>query len=60
MIEGHAERDRACLLQRRGNRLDRDKLEMLGLPSDADVYLCGPGTFMDAMRAGLLSLGFVP
>lgn len=43
-----------------GNRLDRDKLEMLGLPSDADVYLCGPGTFMDAMRAGLLSLGFVP
>ena len=37
---------------RRGQPTGPGQVRMLGLPSDADVYLCGPGTFMDAMRAG--------
>jgi ferredoxin-NADP reductase len=38
-------------------RLDRDALAQLGLPVDAEVYLCGPAGFMDAMTAALTDLG---
>ncbi|HET6504903.1 MAG TPA: MOSC and FAD-binding oxidoreductase domain-containing protein [Amycolatopsis sp.] len=38
-------------------RLTRDSLAALGLPTDATAYLCGPGPFMDAMRAALVDLG---
>ena len=31
---------------------------VLGVPRDADVYLCGPVSFMDDVSAGLVELGF--
>jgi ferredoxin-NADP reductase len=39
-------------------RLTRDALSTLDLPADATAYLCGPDTFMAAMRESLVSLGF--
>jgi ferredoxin-NADP reductase len=39
-------------------RLTRDGLSTLDLPADATAYLCGPDTFMAAMRESLVSLGF--
>ena len=42
--------------QQRG-RLDRAALVALGLPVDAQAYLCGPPGFMDAMTAALTDLG---
>lgn len=41
-------------------RLDGHFLSALDLPSDADVYLCGPTGFMEAMREALTSIGFHP
>lgn len=41
-----------------GNRLGREALAALELPLDADVYLCGPSTFMDDMRTHLVDIGF--
>jgi ferredoxin-NADP reductase/MOSC domain-containing protein YiiM len=41
-------------------RLDRDALAALGLPVDAQAYLCGPPGFMDAMTAALTDLGLPP
>lgn len=38
-------------------RLDRTALDRLGVPVDAEVYLCGPGGFMDAMTVALTDLG---
>jgi ferredoxin-NADP reductase len=38
-------------------RLTRETLAALSLPTTATAYLCGPGPFMDAMRAALLDLG---
>jgi ferredoxin-NADP reductase/MOSC domain-containing protein YiiM len=38
-------------------RLDRAALAALGLPVDAQAYLCGPPGFMDAMTAALTDLG---
>ena len=38
-------------------RLDRAALVALGLPVDAQAYLCGPTGFMDAMTAALTDLG---
>nr|WP_090275306.1 MOSC and FAD-binding oxidoreductase domain-containing protein [Mycolicibacterium komanii]CRL68115.1 phthalate 4,5-dioxygenase [Mycolicibacterium komanii] len=43
-----------------GRRLDRHFLSALSLPQDADVYLCGPTGFMEAMREALTSDGFDP
>jgi ferredoxin-NADP reductase/MOSC domain-containing protein YiiM len=37
-------------------RLDLAKLRAVGLPTDADVYLCGPDAFMRDMRAALAAL----
>ncbi|CAN5863983.1 MOSC and FAD-binding oxidoreductase domain-containing protein [soil metagenome] len=40
-----------------GTRLGPDTLVQLQLPPDADVYLCGPNLFMDAMRSALVAGG---
>jgi ferredoxin-NADP reductase len=42
--------------QTRG-RLSASVLATLGLPRDADAYICGPATFMAEMSAALASLG---
>jgi ferredoxin-NADP reductase/MOSC domain-containing protein YiiM len=39
-------------------RLTAPLLAQLGLPSDAEAYLCGPTAFMDEISAGLAALGF--
>ncbi len=38
-------------------RLTSDVLAVLGLPRNADAYLCGPAAFMDQMSAALADLG---
>jgi ferredoxin-NADP reductase/MOSC domain-containing protein YiiM/ferredoxin len=38
-------------------RLTASVLAGLGLPLDAEAYLCGPSTFMDDISAGLAALG---
>jgi ferredoxin-NADP reductase/MOSC domain-containing protein YiiM len=43
-----------------GRRLDGAALAALGLPVDAQAYLCGPPGFMDAMTAALTDLGLPP
>jgi ferredoxin-NADP reductase/MOSC domain-containing protein YiiM len=41
-------------------RLDRQSIAVLGLPTDATAYLCGPAAFMDNMRDALTAAGFDP
>ncbi len=41
-------------------RLSPSVFGELGLPRDADVYLCGPTRFMADMREALTNLGMVP
>jgi ferredoxin-NADP reductase/MOSC domain-containing protein YiiM len=41
-------------------RLNRESIAALGLPNDATVYLCGPATFMEAMRDALTAEGIDP
>lgn len=41
-------------------RLTEDRLAALGLPADADAYLCGPALFMTDMRAALVAVGLAP
>ncbi|MFI9246560.1 hypothetical protein ACIGXF_29255 [Streptomyces sp. NPDC053086] len=41
----------------RGSHLGLMDLDGLDLPADADVYLCGPLTFMRAVRTQLLQAG---
>jgi ferredoxin-NADP reductase/MOSC domain-containing protein YiiM len=43
-----------------GGRLDQSSIAALGLPTDATVYLCGPGPFMDEMRQALTAAGISP
>ena len=38
-------------------RIAIDALEKLGVPRDADFYLCGPATFMQDLTAGLAAWG---
>jgi ferredoxin-NADP reductase/MOSC domain-containing protein YiiM len=38
-------------------RLSASVLESIGLPRDADTYLCGPAAFMDEVSAALAALG---
>jgi ferredoxin-NADP reductase/MOSC domain-containing protein YiiM/ferredoxin len=42
-----------------GNRLNRDALAKLSLPTNASAYMCGPAGFMDDMTAALHDLGIV-
>src|SRR5262245_25411307 len=41
-------------------RLSRSVFDEVGLPRDADVYLCGPARFMAEMKDALATLGVVP
>ncbi len=41
-------------------RLNRESIAALGFPAGATVYLCGPGSFMDAMREDLTAAGINP
>ena len=45
---------------RRSGHLSRTVLERLGIPRDADFYLCGPARFMAEMREVLAALGVAP
>ena len=40
--------------------LSRAVFDAVGLPSDADVYLCGPTRFMEDMKQALAALGVTP
>jgi len=44
----------------RSGRLTGEVLLGLGLPVDADAYVCGPEPFMDAMTAALARVGLDP
>ncbi len=46
--------------QARTGRMDLADLDGLDVPSDADVYLCGPLPFMRTVRAQLLAAGVPP
>ncbi|MGW8877603.1 MOSC domain-containing protein [Streptomyces mirabilis] len=39
------------------SRLSAEPVRRLGLPTDADVYLCGPVAFMDSLTAALVDCG---
>jgi ferredoxin-NADP reductase/MOSC domain-containing protein YiiM len=41
----------------RDGRLTKDRLAGLKVPADATAYLCGPESFMSAMREALIALG---
>jgi ferredoxin-NADP reductase/MOSC domain-containing protein YiiM/ferredoxin len=41
-------------------RLSVELIAELGVPRDADVYVCGPQAFMAELGAGLVGLGFAP
>lgn len=41
-------------------RLDADRLSQLGLPTDADAYVCGPSGFISGMTTALTELGLAP
>ncbi len=38
-------------------RLSQEALDKVGIPHEADVYLCGPAGFMADMKAALVALG---
>jgi ferredoxin-NADP reductase/MOSC domain-containing protein YiiM len=44
----------------RAGRLSPDVVVGLGLPVDADAYVCGPEPFMEAITAALVSVGLEP
>lgn len=39
------------------SRLSAEPVRRLGLPTDADAYLCGPTAFMDSLTAALVDCG---
>ncbi|MGH7070097.1 MAG: MOSC domain-containing protein [Acetobacteraceae bacterium] len=41
-------------------RITLDTLQNFGIPEEADVYLCGPASFMDAMREALAATRIPP
>jgi ferredoxin-NADP reductase/MOSC domain-containing protein YiiM len=41
-------------------RFSRSVFDELGLPRDADAYLCGPNQFMADMKEALTAIGLVP
>jgi ferredoxin len=41
-------------------RLSRSVFDKVGVPNDAEVYLCGPGRFMADMKEELSALGLSP
>ncbi|MEU8978703.1 MOSC and FAD-binding oxidoreductase domain-containing protein [Streptomyces sp. NPDC048309] len=55
-----AEGDRKGVDYTDEGRLTPARISGLGLPSDADAYLCGPRGFMDTTTAALLDAGLDP
>jgi len=55
-----AEADRAGVDYTDRGRLSIDAVRALGLPRDADAYLCGPTAFMTELSAGLVDSGLDP
>ena len=49
--------DRTALDYDTAGRLDMDVLQKLGVPRDAEFYLCGPAAFMTDLTAGLAAWG---
>jgi ferredoxin-NADP reductase len=49
--------DRTALDYDTAGRLDMDVLQRLGVPRDAEFYLCGPAAFMTDLTAGLAAWG---
>ena len=45
---------------RTGDRMDRQAVDALGLPTDASVYVCGPNRFMTDIRDALTTAGVDP
>jgi ferredoxin-NADP reductase/MOSC domain-containing protein YiiM len=41
-------------------RLSRSVFDAVGMPRDADVYICGPARFMEDMKEALATLGVAP
>jgi ferredoxin-NADP reductase len=41
-------------------RLNPERLATVGLPTEADYYLCGPSSFMADLNAGLTAAGVAP
>jgi len=41
-------------------RMSQSVLDKIGIPTDADVYLCGPAPFMADMKTALATLGVAP
>jgi ferredoxin-NADP reductase/MOSC domain-containing protein YiiM/ferredoxin len=52
-----AERRRA---HAEAGHVTKDRLAALGIPADATAYVCGPDSFMTAMRGALAELGIAP
>jgi ferredoxin-NADP reductase/MOSC domain-containing protein YiiM len=53
-------RDRHGVDYTEQGRLTPEAMSHLGLPRDADAYLCGPATFMNDLSAGLTTYGLEP
>ncbi|MDX6328753.1 MAG: hypothetical protein QOI83_1136 [Streptomycetaceae bacterium] len=49
--------DRQGIDYTEASRLSADRIPGLGLPTDADAYLCGPVAFMDSVTAALVGSG---
>jgi ferredoxin-NADP reductase len=49
--------DRLGVDYARASRLSAERIPGLGLPTDADAYLCGPAAFMDSVTAALVDSG---
>ncbi|MFK4145099.1 MOSC domain-containing protein [Streptomyces sp. NPDC004065] len=49
--------DRRGVDYTQAGRLSADRIPELGLPTDADAYLCGPESFMNGLAAGLVDWG---
>ncbi|UWE10316.1 MOSC and FAD-binding oxidoreductase domain-containing protein [Actinacidiphila bryophytorum] len=49
--------DRLGVDYEQASRLSADRIPALGLPTDADAYLCGPTGFMDSVTAALVDSG---
>jgi ferredoxin-NADP reductase/MOSC domain-containing protein YiiM len=57
LIAGLANVHRHVVYTASGERLDRGYIEALGLPPEAEAYLCGPGGFMADMQEALTAAG---
>jgi ferredoxin-NADP reductase/MOSC domain-containing protein YiiM len=52
-----APKDRQGVDYAEPGRISADRIRALGLPADADAYLCGPAAFMDGITSALIDAG---